>query len=76
MLASRNSTVFYLLYAAELYNYFERTTQKTQSVVKEACLLIRYVAVDVLLLCAFASAAVYLPSRCLAMGIHVTLCRI
>jgi hypothetical protein len=49
------------LYSAE---HFARNTQKTASVIKEACLLIRYLAVDVLLLHAFASAGKCLPSRC------------
>jgi hypothetical protein len=39
---------------------------------KEVCLLIRCLAVDVLLR-AFSSAAMCLPSCCLAMGIHVTI---
>jgi hypothetical protein len=48
-------------------------TQKTASIVKEACLLIRCLAVDVLMLRTFASAGMCLPSRCLEMGIHVTI---
>jgi hypothetical protein len=46
-------------------------TENTASIVKNACLLIRYLAVDILMLRAFTSAGMYLPSRCLAMGIHV-----
>jgi hypothetical protein len=48
--------------------------ENTASIVKEASLLPRCLAVDVLLLQAFASGGMCLPSRCLAMGIHVTLC--
>jgi hypothetical protein len=55
------------------YNHFARTTQKTASIVKEVCLLIRCLAVDVLLR-ALATAGMCLPSRCLAMGLHVTVC--
>jgi hypothetical protein len=39
----------------------------------EACLLIRCIAMDVLLLRAYASAGICLPSRCLAMGLYVTI---
>jgi hypothetical protein len=39
-----------------IYNHFTQTTQKTASIVKVACLLIRYLAVDILLLRALASA--------------------
>jgi hypothetical protein len=49
-------------------------TENTASVVKKACLLIRCVTIDVLLLHALAPAGMCLPSRCLAMGIHVTIC--
>jgi hypothetical protein len=38
------------------------------------CLLVRYLAINVLLFRAFASAVMCLASRCLAMGIYVTLC--
>jgi hypothetical protein len=38
------------------YNHFARTTQKTASIIKEVCLLIHYLATDVLLLRAFACA--------------------
>jgi hypothetical protein len=55
------------------YNHFARTPRKTDSIVKETCLLIRCQAIDVLLLCEFACAGRCLPSRCLAMGIHVTI---
>jgi hypothetical protein len=40
------------------------------SIVKEACLLVCYLAMDVLLSCAWV-AGMCLPRRCLAMGIHV-----
>jgi hypothetical protein len=57
-----------------LYNPSARTTQKTQlSIIDEACLLIPCLAVDVLLLLAYASSGMCLPSRCLAMGLFVTI---
>jgi hypothetical protein len=43
------------------------------SIVEEAFLLIRFLAVDVLLLPPYSSAGMYLPSRCLEMGPYVTL---
>jgi hypothetical protein len=56
------------------YNHFARTPQKTRSsVVKNACLLVRYLAMDVLLLLSARVAGICLPTRCLAMGIHVPL---
>jgi hypothetical protein len=42
------------------------------STVEEACWLVRYLAIDGLLLSAFV-AGICLPTRCLAMGIHVTI---
>jgi hypothetical protein len=39
--------------------------------VKEACLLVRYLAMDVLLFHAFPSAGMCLASRCLPMGVRV-----
>jgi hypothetical protein len=42
--------------------------ENTTSVVKEACLLIRCLEMDVLFLRALARAGMCLPSRCLAMG--------
>jgi hypothetical protein len=48
-------------------NTLARTTQKTAIIIKEACLVVRYLAINVLLLNAYAS------SRCLAMDIHITL---
>jgi hypothetical protein len=54
------------------YNHFARTTQKTASI-EEACVLICCLAMDVLLLGAFASAGISLLTRCLAVGIHVTI---
>jgi hypothetical protein len=74
-LASRNSTRL-LLYAAKHFfiTTLHRPCRKTAaSVVKEACLLIHCLAVDVLLLHALAPAGMYLQSCCLAMGIHVTI---
>jgi hypothetical protein len=44
------------------YNPSARTTQKTASIVKETCLLVRCLAMDVLL-GALAPAGMYLPSR-------------
>jgi hypothetical protein len=43
------------------------------SIVEKACLLIRCLALDVLLLRAYVSAEMCLPSRCLAMGLNVTI---
>jgi hypothetical protein len=62
-----------LCYRTLLYNNFARNPQKTASVVKKACLMIRCLAMDVLFLRALARAGMCLPSRCLAMGIHVTI---
>jgi hypothetical protein len=36
--------------------------------------MIRFLGMDVLLLRAFASAGMCLPSRCFTMGMHVTVC--
>jgi hypothetical protein len=49
-------------------------TKITVSIVDEACLPFRCLAIDVLLFHAFASAGMCLESRFLAMGRHVTLC--
>jgi hypothetical protein len=55
------------------HNHFARTPRKTQSrVVKNACLLLHYLAMDVLLLSACV-ARMRLPARCLAMGIQVAI---
>jgi hypothetical protein len=43
------------------------------SIVKEACLLICCIATNILLLRVFASAGMRLPSRCLALDIHVSI---
>jgi hypothetical protein len=80
-LASRSSTLHFrldyctvLCCRTLLYNHFARTPEKTPSfIVNKLCLLIPCLAVDVLLLSEFAFAGMCLPSRCLAMGIHVTL---
>jgi hypothetical protein len=45
--------------------------ENTTSILKEACLLIRYLAIDVLLLSSLAPKGMCLPSRCLAMGLQV-----
>jgi hypothetical protein len=47
--------------------------ENAASIFKEACLFLRGVAVDVLLLHALASTGICIPSRCLAMVIHITL---
>jgi hypothetical protein len=55
------------------YNHFARTPRKTPSyIAQNACLLVRYLAIDVLLLSACV-AGMCLPTCCVAMGIHVTL---
>jgi hypothetical protein len=54
--------------------HFSRTPRKTpSSIVQNACLLIRYLEMDVLLFRAFTSAGICLPTRCLAMGVHVAI---
>jgi hypothetical protein len=59
--------------AVPSYNSSPRIPRKTpSSVVKNACSLVRYLAMDVLLLTAYA-ARMCLPSRWLAMGICVTI---
>jgi hypothetical protein len=47
--------------------------ENTASIVKEACLMIRYLATDAILLRALALAGMCLPSRCLAVGECVTI---
>jgi hypothetical protein len=47
-------------------------TENTATIIKEMCLLIRCLAIDVLLLSEFACAGVCLLSRCLAMVLQVT----
>jgi hypothetical protein len=47
--------------------------KQSLSMVQKACLLIRCLAIDVLLLRAYGSARMLLPSRCLAMGLYVTI---
>jgi hypothetical protein len=49
-------------------------TENRASVVKGMCLLIPCLAIDVLFLSDFACAGMCLSGRCLAMGIHVTIC--
>jgi hypothetical protein len=48
--------------------------ENTASIFKEACLLVRCLAMGVLLLRVLAPARMCLPSRCLAIGLYVTLC--
>jgi hypothetical protein len=58
------------------YNTSARTARKTlSSVVKNACVLVRYPGMNVLLLLTVNALGMCLPSRCLAMNICVTLCR-
>jgi hypothetical protein len=47
--------------------------KSTASIVKEACLLIRCLAMNILFLLAWDRVGMCLPSRYLAMGIHVTI---
>jgi hypothetical protein len=56
-----------------LYKPSARNTQKTQPIFEKACLLIHCLAMDVLLLRVYASAGMCLPTRCLAMGLYVTI---
>jgi hypothetical protein len=44
----------------------------SRSTVEKACLRIRYLAMDIILLCAYASAGMCLASLCLAMELYVT----
>jgi hypothetical protein len=59
-----------LLYGAEHFfiTTLHRPRRKTASIIKEACLLLRCLAMYVLLLRAFTSTGMCLPGRCLAMG--------
>jgi hypothetical protein len=71
-LAPRNSTIHFstttVLYCQTLsYNHFVRATQK------EACLFIRCLTMDVLLLRAYACTGICLPSRCLAVDLYITI---
>jgi hypothetical protein len=62
-----------IILTVPFYNSSARTQRKTpSSVVKNACLLVPYLAMDVLVLRACAS-GIYLPSRCLAIGICVVI---
>jgi hypothetical protein len=65
--------VFILCHWTLIYNHFARTTQKTQPILLKRRFMIRCLAIDVLLLRALAPAGMCLPSRCLAVGIHVTI---
>jgi hypothetical protein len=58
------------------YNSSARTPRKTPStVVKNTCLLFRYLAVNVLLLLIAYASGMCVPSRCLAVSICVTILR-
>jgi hypothetical protein len=63
-----------LFYVAEhfLITTLHGPAVNTASIVKVACLLMRCPVIDVLLLSEFACAGMCLPSRCLAMSMHVT----
>jgi hypothetical protein len=54
------------------YYHFARTTQKTACIVDMSCLPRSCLAIDILLSRTLARAGMCLPSRCLALGIHVT----
>jgi hypothetical protein len=47
--------------------------KQSPSIVKNACLLIRCLQMDVILMRAYASTITCLPNRCLAMGPYVTI---
>jgi hypothetical protein len=73
-LASRNSTLHFTLCCWTLiYNHFARSTLKTQPILLRGCFLIRCLAIDILWLSALALLGMCLPSRCLAVGIHVAI---
>jgi hypothetical protein len=56
------------------YNSSARTARKTpSSFVKNACLSVRYLAMDVLLLLSPCTMGIWLLTTYLAVGIHVTL---
>jgi hypothetical protein len=67
------SSIHSMLLNISLYQLCKDHAENTASIVKEDCLLIRYLAMDVLLLRAFASARICLPSRCLAIGLYVSI---
>jgi hypothetical protein len=80
-LASRNSTLNSQLLclvassdSVSFYNYSTPTTQKTASIVKRRVLLACYLPMDGLLLAGVHFAGMCLSSRCLAMGMCVTIC--
>jgi hypothetical protein len=69
------TTRLLLFYRTLPYNHSTRTPRKTlYSIVERAFLLTRFLTLEVPLLSEFACAGMCLPSRCLAMGIHVTIC--
>jgi hypothetical protein len=74
---ARLSTLCYRLVeksesSVSFYNPSAGTTQKTQPLLlRRPVLLVRCLAMGVLLLGALTPAGMFLPSRCLAMGIHV-----
>jgi hypothetical protein len=65
---------YYISPAEHFYNHFARTPRKTPtSIVKNACLQLRCLATDVLFFRSFATGGTCLPTRCLEMGMHVTI---
>jgi hypothetical protein len=74
----QNSTQFSKTHSNDLLFPFitprhGRRRKHSLSVVEKACLLIRCLAMDILLLRVYTSAVMCLPSLCIAMGIYVTL---
>jgi hypothetical protein len=65
-----HSLLFYLLNTSFITNFQGR---RRKHLVKKVCLLIHCLAIDVILLSEFACMGMCLLSRCLAMGIHVTI---
>jgi hypothetical protein len=59
-----------LLWPLIIYRHGPRR-KHSLCIVEKACLLIHCLAMDVLLLRAYASAEMCLPSRCLAMGLYI-----
>jgi hypothetical protein len=68
------SYFYFVPFSVSFYNSSARRTQEIHFIVKVACLLCHWLAMDVLLFGTFVSAGMCLASRCLAICIHVTLC--
>jgi hypothetical protein len=58
-----------------LINTLHEPHGKHRLLLSRMCLLVRYLAMDVLFFRAFASTGMCLPSRCQSVGIHVTIYR-